>query len=116
MSRRFRHCIECPKCHTRYVLGFSPHSNGSYLAASQQGFAEEWVLYCSCATPPVPSRWRYDELKFYAVSNPAFRRGYGSLSEIVTVGANHRITNTTRGDSVKAGAFSRRMRAGEKGK
>jgi len=31
MTRRIRHCIECPKCRTRYLVGYSPYRNGSYL-------------------------------------------------------------------------------------
>ena len=31
MTPRIRHCVECPKCHTRYLVGFSPYRNGSYL-------------------------------------------------------------------------------------
>jgi ketosteroid isomerase-like protein len=31
MSLRIRHCIECPKCLTRYVIGSSPYRNGAHL-------------------------------------------------------------------------------------
>ena len=109
MTRRIRHCVECPKCHTRYVMGFSPYPNGSYLTASQQGLTEEWVLYCSCATPTVSSRWRHDELKFYALSNPAYRRGYGSVGEIVVAGANRACEEslgTRRSQRLQAPAHS----------
>jgi len=47
------------------------------------GISEEWTLYCSCGRPPISSRWRWSELKTYAVPNPAYDRGYGSPKEIV---------------------------------
>src|ERR1700722_13475459 len=31
MSFRIRHCVKCPKCHTWYLVGFSPYRNGAYL-------------------------------------------------------------------------------------
>jgi len=37
MSIRIRRCLECPKCHTRYLLGFSPYSNGSYVVSVGAG-------------------------------------------------------------------------------
>ena len=49
------------------------------------GFSEEWTLYCSCARPPISSRWNWAELKVYAVSNQAHDRGYGAPEEIVPV-------------------------------
>jgi hypothetical protein len=116
LTRRFRHCVECPQCHTRYVMGFSPYDNGSYLTALHHELTEEWVLYCSCAAPIVSSRWRYDELRFYAVSNSAYRRGYGCASEIVMARANHHVTNATGGGSLRVEPFWRRVWAGEAGK
>jgi hypothetical protein len=113
LTRRFRHCVECPKCHARYVMGFSPYDNGSYLTASHQELTEEWVLYCSCAAPTVSSRWRYDELKFYAVSDSAYRHGYGSASEIVMARANRHVTDATGGDSLRVEPFWRRVSARE---
>ena len=82
MTYRVRHCIECPKCRTRYLVGFSPYDNGSYLLPLIVGFAEEWTLYCSCGKPHVASRWCWDELNMYAVSHRAHERGYGSPDEI----------------------------------
>ena len=85
MSSRVRHCVECPKCLTRYLLGFSPYRNGSYLVPLANGVPEEWTLYCSCAIPPACSRWTWNELKLYAVANSAYSRGYGSPEEIAEV-------------------------------
>jgi hypothetical protein len=82
MTHRVRHCIECPKCRTRYLVGFSPYDNGSYLLPLIVGFAEEWTLYCSCGQPHVASRWCWNELNMYAVSHRAHERGYGSPDEI----------------------------------
>jgi len=31
MGYRIRHCVECPKCLTRYLVACSPYRNGSYL-------------------------------------------------------------------------------------
>jgi len=85
MTMRIRHCVECPKCLTRYLIGFSPYPNGSYLVPLEEGFSQEWMLYCSCSRPPSSSRWRSGELKMYTVSSQAHDRGYGRPGEIVPV-------------------------------
>jgi hypothetical protein len=82
---RVRHCVECPKCLTRYLPGFSPYRNGSYLLPLTEGFADEWTLYCACGRPPISSRWSWSDLKLYAVSNQAHDRGYGPPEDIVPV-------------------------------
>ena len=82
---RVRHCVECPKCLTRYLVGFSPYRNGSYLMPLAAGFSEEWILYCSCGRPANPSRGRWSELKMYAVSDQAHSLGHGPPEEIVQV-------------------------------
>jgi hypothetical protein len=88
ISRRFmtsflRHCVECPKCLTRYLIAFSPYCNGSYLLRTAAGFSEEYILYCSCGRPPASSRWRGNEVRRYAVSKTAYSRGFGTPEEIV---------------------------------
>lgn len=83
MSWRVRHCVECPKCRTRYLIGFSPYRNGSYLAPISEGSWTDWTLYCSCGTPHCPSRWNWEDLKPYEVSNTAHLRGYGPPEEII---------------------------------
>jgi hypothetical protein len=85
MASRIRHCVECPKCLTRYLVGFSPYRNGSYLVSLTQGLWEEWVLYCACRMPPASSRWTWKELKVYEVSNQAHHSGYGPPEEIVEI-------------------------------
>jgi len=82
MTVRIRHCVECPRCLTRYLVGFSPYPNGSYLVP-HEGMPEEWTLYCSCARPASSSQWAWSDLKMYSVSNPAHSRGYGPPDEIV---------------------------------
>lgn len=82
MSCRIRHCISCPHCRTRYIIGFSPYGNGSYLLSNPFGSLEEYLLYCSCGGVPVPSRWRDSEIKACEVSGPVYRRGYGSPEEV----------------------------------
>src|ERR1700757_1555224 len=85
MSRRVRHCIECPKCLTRYLLGFSPYRNGSYLVEVPEGLPAEWKLYCCCGRPAIFSCWPWSELKSYAVSSEAYLRGYGSPDEVMPI-------------------------------
>lgn len=83
MTPPIRHCVECPKCHTRYLVGFSSYRKGSYLLPVAAGFSEEWILYCSSGRPP--SRWHGNELKLYEVSNQAHNRGHGPPEEVVPV-------------------------------
>lgn len=85
MASRVRHCVECPKCLTRYLVGFSPYRNGSYLVPIAQGLWEEWILHCACRTPPVTSRWAWRELKVYEVSSEAHQSGFGPPEEIVSI-------------------------------
>jgi hypothetical protein len=82
MPDRLRHCVECPDCCTRYLPGFSPYRNGSYLVSLVTDSAEEYKLICSCCRPPVCSRWNWSELKTYGVSHAAYERGYGRSDEI----------------------------------
>jgi hypothetical protein len=81
MPRRIRHCVECPKCHTRYLIGASPYANGSYLVSSLVDQGEALTLYCSCGRPALTNRW--DELATYAVSRDAHGRGFGPPEEVV---------------------------------
>src|SRR5260370_459721 len=92
MASRVRHCVECPKCLTRYLPGFSPYRNGSYLMPLAEGFADEWTLYCACGRPPISSRWSWSDLKLYAVSNQAHDRGYGPPADIVPVDQKSRFS------------------------
>jgi hypothetical protein len=85
MASRVRHCVECPKCFTRYLIGFSPYRNGSYLVPMNTGVQQQWTLYCSCGSPHSPSRWSWDELRPYEVSNGAHIRGYGPPEEITAL-------------------------------
>jgi hypothetical protein len=84
MPARFRHCIECPECRTRYLIGFSPYLNGSYLESFVSASSEEYKLFCSCGRPSVCSRWNGRELRRYGVTNAAYARGYGSPEEVWT--------------------------------
>lgn len=83
-----RHCVECPKCLTRFLIGFSPYRNGSYVVRNAPGSRAEYVLYCSCRTPFLPSPWQADEVKSYEVLKTAHDRGYGTPGEIVQTGCN----------------------------
>jgi hypothetical protein len=82
MPARLRHCVECPECCTRYLIGFSPYRNGTYLVSVVSEAARDYWLFCSCSRPRVCSRWSRNDLKAYEVSNTAYVRGYGSASEI----------------------------------
>src|ERR1700733_10558452 len=82
LTDRFRHCVECPQCSTRYLIGFSPYQNGSYLASFVTESAEEYQLFCSCRRPRICSRWGWNDLKTYSVSNGAYVRGYGRPDEV----------------------------------
>jgi hypothetical protein len=79
---RIRHCVECPKCLTRYLIAFSPYRNGSYLVPAVYGSSEEYILYCSCRGLSVVSPWRWREPKACEVSHEAYDRGYGTPEEI----------------------------------
>ena len=83
MSRRTRNCVECLKCHTRYVVAVSRYANGSCLMIDRSSGGEDYVLYCSCANPAHISRWSWRELARYWVPNDAYARGFGSPREIV---------------------------------
>ena len=85
LMTRIRHCVECPKCLTRYLIAFSPYSNGTYLVPTVYGSSEEYTLYCSCSGPPAASRWRWSEMKTCEVSKGAYDRGYGTPEEILPV-------------------------------
>src|ERR1700722_15616074 len=93
MPSRVRHCVECPKCLTRYLPGFSPYRNGSYLMPMAEGFADERTLHCACRRPPVSSRWSWIDLKPYVVSNQAHDRGYGAPEELVPVDKKSRFSS-----------------------
>jgi hypothetical protein len=82
MPDRLRHCVECPECSTRYLIGFSPYQNGSYLASFVTESSEEYQLFCSCRQPRICSRWDWNDLKTYSVSNGAYARGYGRPEEV----------------------------------
>lgn len=82
MPDRLRHCVECPECCIRYLIGFSPYQNGSYLLSFVTESSEQYKLFCSCRRPPVCSRWNWNDLKTYSVSNEAYARGYGGADDI----------------------------------
>lgn len=83
MSHRIRHCVSCPHCRTRYLIGFSPYSNGAYLLTTGEGCFEEYLLYCSCRRFPSPSRSRSSEIRTCEVTDSAYRRGFGSAEEVM---------------------------------
>jgi uncharacterized protein YbaR (Trm112 family) len=82
MSHRIRHCVECPRCGTWYIIALSPYCNGSLLVPTVAGSMEEYILYCACGQLPVASRWRWYEVQSCAVSKAAHARGFGTGQEI----------------------------------
>src|SRR5437773_12561571 len=89
-----RHCVECRKCLTRYLIAFSPYGNGSYLWRQGLSSSDEYLLYCFCQQPPVFSRWKEHEVKTYVVSRAAHARGYGTSDEIIAL--EHDVACTLR--------------------
>ena len=86
MPHRIRHCVECPKCLTQYLIGFSPYSNRSYLVPSLIGSSEEYTLYCSGGRPYAITRWNL--VRTCRVSSAAYGRGYGTPGEVLPL-SNH---------------------------
>jgi hypothetical protein len=84
---RIRHCVECPKCLTRYLVSCSPYGNGSCLLPTIEGCRDEYILYCRCKA--AASRWKCSEFKSCEVSTAAFERGYGTPEEIMVIRAPH---------------------------
>ena len=82
MSLRIRHCIECPKCKTWYLISFSPYKNGAYLVRAGDGSDQEYTLYCFCEGGSLANRRRWCEVRTCEVLKPAHQRGYGSPDEI----------------------------------
>jgi len=97
MAHRIRHCVECPKCLTQYLIGFSPYRNRSYLVPSVLGSLDRYTLYCSCRMPYAVSRW--NQVRACEVSNAAYTRGYGAPEEVAPV--NHQAWNSCSFDITK---------------
>src|SRR5580698_7247072 len=82
MAARIRHCVECQRCFTRYLIGSSPYHNGSYLVATPARSPEDYTLYCSCGRPSAITRWKGGDVKKCEVSKSIHSRGYGTADEI----------------------------------
>ncbi len=85
---RARHCIECPRCLTRYVISRSPYSNGAYVIPAVEGSTDEYFLYCSCNGRRVSCCSESNEVMLCHVLKTAYERGYGSALEITPVERN----------------------------
>lgn len=83
MRSLIRRCVECSRCRTRYLVGFSPYWNGAYLLPTRSGAFDTYALYCSCSRLSGPSLWRWNDMMPCAVAKPAYSRGYGTFDEIV---------------------------------
>jgi hypothetical protein len=85
MTLHLLSCIECPRCHTRYIVGASPYRNGSYVSSHPSEGPDVHSLYCSCTGRFgfFLLKFKSSELKTYSVSEWAHARGFGSPDEIV---------------------------------
>jgi hypothetical protein len=83
MRALIRRCVECSRCRTRYLVGFSPYWNGTFLLPTTTGSFDTYTLYCSCSRPSASSVWKWSDMKPCTVAKPAHSRGYGSFEEIV---------------------------------
>ena len=79
MTLRLRSCVECPQCHTRYIIGANPYRISVHPSES----SDVRRLYCCCAGRFDFFLFKLSELKIYSVSETAHARGYGSPDEIV---------------------------------
>lgn len=82
MSARLHRCVECPKCHVRYVMGLNPYSNGSHVVSDAAIASDLRKLFCVCCAPDY-YEFKLSQLKVYEVPQSVYRRGYGSVHEIV---------------------------------
>jgi hypothetical protein len=82
MSSRLHRCVECPKCHTRYIMGLDPYGNGSHIVSDAAEGTDLRRLFCSCSVPEY-HEFKLSELKAYGVPHSAYEGGYGSADEIV---------------------------------
>jgi len=82
-------CVECPKCHIRYVLASRCFDNGARIMPLIQGSYEAYVLYCVCGGSPARAHWPSSELKTYIASTDAFVRGYGLAEEVQLLKNTH---------------------------
>jgi hypothetical protein len=85
MPLRLRSCVECPRCHTRYIIGANPYRNGSYISGNLSEDSDVRNLYCCCTGRFGLLQFKLSELMTYSVSEWAYNRGYGSPDEIVLV-------------------------------
>ena len=81
VSQRVHRCVECPRCHLRYVIGTNPYSNGSYIVSEASTEIALSRLFCACSVSNY-YEFRLGQLKAYVVSPSIHERGYGS-AEIV---------------------------------
>jgi len=80
MPSRIRHCVECPRCHIFYLIGFSPYRNGSHLVRTGEGPSEQYSLHCFCEGAQRLRKWLI--VRTCEVSKVAHDRGYGTPDEV----------------------------------
>jgi hypothetical protein len=68
-------CVECPKCHLRYVL----KQDSQWIGRQPLANGNEHRLFCLCGEV---TRFDRAKLKRYVVSVAVFRRGYGKADEV----------------------------------
>lgn len=85
MTRRIRHCVECPSCHTLYLASRSPYRNGSYIVPTGGAASEEFTLKCYCSGSHIAHSWKWLTPIPCEVSRTAHDRGYGSVDEVLPI-------------------------------
>ncbi len=117
MPVRIRHCVECPKCLTRYLIASSPYRNGSYVVpavpylSGNYTLSDEYILFCTCGNPRVASRWHGSAFKSYRVSKAAHKRGFGPPEEIVPVRSDERESEFLWWEALESGSKGKKENA-----
>lgn len=117
MPVRIRHCVECPKCLTRYLIASSPFRNGSYVIpaapylSKDYTLSDDYILFCACGNPRFASRWHGSAFKSCKVSKAAYQRGYGTWEEIVPVQSDQQGTRFLWWEALESGSKGKKENA-----
>ena len=76
-------CVECPKCLTQYLIGFSPTVIALILCRRLLVLWIDTRCTVPCRSPCAVSRW--NQVRACQVSNAAYTRGYGTPEEVALV-------------------------------
>src|SRR5207253_10934806 len=73
MPYRLHRCVECPKCHTRYIMGANPYGNGSYIVSHVTVESDLLRLFCSWRLADY-QECKLIELNAYAAPHSVYER------------------------------------------